>query len=137
MSRARQMKLLRPMVFERAAGRCEARKGGTRCRNAASVLQHAMPRARASVGDEHLLDREAVRALDAGTFDPDRHLDHLLALCHRCDRLATANDPWAKALRLVIPGEVRTGLDGTPFYIGPDVRMRSLWPDPDDERNAS
>lgn len=128
-ARNRQMKLLRPLVFDRARGRCEAGDGGRRCPCVAKVLQHALPRARARAGDEHLLDREAVRALDDGTFDPDRHLAHLLALCTRCDRLATANDPWAKALRLVLPGEVRTGPGGSPVYVGADGQMRDLWGD--------
>lgn len=126
-ARQRQMKLLRPLVFKRAGGRCEAGEGGRRCPCVATVLQHALPRARARAGDEHLLDREAVRALDAGTFDADRHLAHLLALCTRCDRLATANDPWAKALRLVLPGEVRTGPDGRPVYRGADGLLSDLW----------
>lgn len=126
-ARNRQMKLLRPLVFERARGRCEAGTGGTRCPCVAKVLQHALPRARARVGDEHLLDREAVRAIDDGTFDPARHLAHLLALCTRCDRLATANDAWAKALRLVLPGVVRRGLDGRPVYRGGDGLLTDLW----------
>lgn len=121
------MKLLRPLVWQRANGRCEAGKGGKRCVCMATVLQHALPRARARAGDEHLLDREAVRALDDGTFDPERHLAHLLALCTRCDRLATGNDPWANSLRLVLPGEVRTGPDGRPVYRGSDGLLMDLW----------
>lgn len=124
MSRPRQMKTLRPLVWSRANGVCEANG----CGNVAMVLQHALPRARARAGDQHILDREALAALDDGTFDEARHLAHLLALCTRCDRLATANDPWAKALRLVLPGEVRTTVDGRPFYVGSDPVLQDLWP---------
>ena len=129
MSRARQMKLLRPLVFERAHNRCEAGNGGRRCPYMATELQHALPRSQASVGDEHLLDREAVRALDEGTFDPDRHLYHLLALCSRCHRLAHSNPQYGRSIGTVIPGSVRSRLDGTPKYVGPHLRMRELWGD--------
>lgn len=125
-ARKRQMDLLRPRVFDRARGQCEAGQGGKRCPMPATILQHALPRARAANGDEHLLDREAVAALDDGTFDPARHMAHLLALCSRCDELATGNDPWAVQLRLVLPGYVTTE-SGRPVYVGGDAVLSVLW----------
>lgn len=124
-ARARQMKLLRPLVFERARGVCEA---GDRCPFPPDELQHALPRSQASIGDEHLLDREAVAAIDAGTFDAERHLAHLLALCGRCHRLAHSNPLYARSIGTVIPGSIRTAVDGRVFYVGPDLRLADLWP---------
>lgn len=121
-ARTQQMKVLRPLVMSRANGQCEA---GQRCPYPAAELHHVLPRAHARRRDEHILDAWATDEVKRGEH-PD--LPWLAALCKRCHDLAHQNRKWAEALGLLVKGEVRTAVDGTPEYRGPEPALAELFP---------
>lgn len=119
---------IRRAVWDRAQGRCEATypggSGRYRCLNPADELHHAMPRGRGG----RLLDRAAERAVRDGSFDRDRHLAHLLALCFVCHHDVAHGQPLrAREARLILPGHVISHFDGAPLYVGADPVLSRLW----------
>jgi hypothetical protein len=110
-SRATQMKVLRPLVVERAGGRCES---GDRCPFPPTELHHVLPRSRARRGQSHLLDEWATVEVLAGRV-PD--MPWLALVCDRCHNLAHGNPKWAASIGLLVDGSV-SAKTGTPVYQG-------------------
>lgn len=124
-------------VVERSGGRCEAVwSPGYRCRNPADEIQHRLPRSRARLGDEHLLDLWALH--DGGD------VDHLAHLCKPCHDEAHANTIRAEEAMLVgpfgstHPSDCRVGIvirgsisrraDGRLVYAGPSSEFLARFP---------
>jgi hypothetical protein len=120
---------LRPLVFDRARGRCEmVNEFAVRCRNQADELHHRLPRRPGGTR----LDVLATAAARQDELEP-RHLAHLAALCSVCHHEVAHGDPKrAVRLGLRVIGEVRhERWSGETFYVGPDVEMSRLWPQTD------
>lgn len=108
---------------------------GYRCPHRATEIQHRLARARARLGDEHLLDAWAAAGGD---------VDHLADLCGDCHRAAHAHPHRAEAAHLsgpfgsltvlragiIVRGEIRTGPDGSLHYLGPSDEFAARWPAP-------
>jgi 5-methylcytosine-specific restriction endonuclease McrA len=109
---------LREIVCLRERGWCQ------HCGAEGTQLHHALFRDAGGT----VLDRAAVEALKAGTFNGSRHTAHLMWLCHGCHH-TLAHGPDNVALGLRILGEVTTERwSGQMVYQGPDERMAALWP---------
>lgn len=122
-------------VADRSGGRCEAVwSPGYRCPNPADEIQHRLPRARARLGDEHLLDLWARYA--------GGDVDHLAHLCKPCHDAAHANTDRAEAAHLsgefgsltetrvgiVIRGSISRSADGRLVYEGPSEEFAARFP---------
>lgn len=111
MTRAKTMKVLRPIIEARAAGRCEA---GDRCPYPPTELHHVLPRSRARRGQMHILDEWATEEVQAGRTPA---LPWLAMVCQRCHQLAHGNPLWARSIGLLVDGSV-SAKDGRPIYTG-------------------
>ncbi|MFA9432917.1 MULTISPECIES: hypothetical protein [unclassified Egicoccus] len=118
---------LRTAAWTRAGDRCEAVfEHGNRCRNLADELHHRIKRAAGG----NTLDRLAVDAIGDGTFEPARHLAHLVALCAVCHHEVAHGQPArARRLGLAVSGNVIfERWSGRTYYVGPSDEFRALWP---------
>lgn len=119
-----------PAVAERSGYRCEAVwSPGYRCPNRADAIHHRLPRSRARVGDEHLLDA-------AGDAE---NLAHLCTPCHEAAhanptraRAAYLSGPWGSMVVLregiTISGSVAALGDGSIRYVGLSDEYRERYP---------
>lgn len=110
-TRAQSMKTLRPLVEQRAKGRCEI---GDRCPYPPTELHHVLPRSRARRRDLHLLDEWATLEVQAGRTP---EMPWLRLLCQRCHQLAHTNPMWARSIGVLVDGSV-TAKDGHLIYTG-------------------
>lgn len=126
-------------VHDRSGGRCEAVWHlGYRCPNPGDELAHRLPRSRARIGDEHLLDLEALHH--------GGDVEHLADLCRPCHHAAEADQRRAYAawvsgphgsiarsmLRqgISIPGTITRHPAGVLVYTGPDPTFAARYPSP-------
>lgn len=114
-------------LAERSGGRCEAVwHTGDRCPNLADAIHHRLPRSRASLAGDHLLDL-------AGD------LDNLAYLCRPCHDTVHANPHRARTAHLAngwgplrrgitIDGSISRDVDGTLHYVGTSDEYAARYP---------
>lgn len=119
----RAIAALVPAVRERSRLRCEVvDPPGRRCPDRAAEIHHRIPRSRASFRGDHLLDLAGV-------------IHHLADVCLDHHLRAHANPTWGRDVPLadgraglVVPGQIRTGPDGTLEYFGPHPEFQAHYP---------